>query len=146
MGFTSYFPKSFQHYKPRSHKVFGVICETGEKKYLLVRGKRSGKWSFPKGHMEGKESALECALRELYEETGVRLEGRTYASSVKLSRNTEGKNSEYFVFKIEHEIPASVNDRNEIIEVGWFSIEDMRNMPCNIDVSSFHMRSGMGAT
>ena len=138
----SYFPRSFQQYRPRSHKVFGVICETYDKKYLLVRGKRSGKWSFPKGHMEGKESALECALRELFEETGVRLNDRTYSGTIKLSRNSEGKNSEYFIFRIEQKIQASVNDSNEIVEVGWFSVDEMRRMYCNIDVTSFHMRDG----
>ena len=142
MGFTSYFPRSFQQYRPRWQKVFGVICETSNMKYLLVRGRSSKKWSFPKGHMEGKESALECALRELLEETGVSLNGKTYVDTVKLSRNSEGKNSEYFLFRVESEIIAVVNDMNEIIDVGWFSVDEMRYMYCNIDVTNFCMRNG----
>ena len=142
MLLRSDFPRSFQQYRPRSHKVFGIICSTEEKKYLLVRGRRANKWSFPKGHMEGRETALECAHRELWEETGIRLEGRIYSGTIKLSKNSDGKNSEYFVYTVAKEIPAIINDDNEIIDVGWFSIEEMRTMYCNIDVTSFRMRDG----
>ena len=138
----SYFPRSFQQYRPRSHKVFGIICSTDEKKYLLVQGKRSGKWSFPKGHMEGRETALECALRELWEETGILLNDRVYRGTVKLSKNKDAKNSEYFVYNVDTERTISIQDPNEIIGAGWFSIEEIRNMYCNIDVTNFHMRDG----
>ena len=143
MILTSQFPKSFQQYRPRSHKVFGIICYTRtEKKYLLVRGKRVGKWSFPKGHMEGRESALECALRELWEETGITLERRIHHGTIKLSKNSDGKNSEYFVYSVDCEMPITINDSNEIIDAGWFSIEEIKTMYCNIDVTNFHMRNG----
>ena len=92
--------------------------------------------------MEGRESALECALRELWEETGIRLDGRIYSGTIKLSRNIDGKNSEYFVYSIEKEIPVVIQDDNEIIDVGWFSIEEMRRMYCNLDVTNFHIRDG----
>ena len=91
MLLRSDFPRSFQQYRPRSHKVFGIICSTEEKKYLLVRGRRANKWSFPKGHMEGRETALECAHRELWEETGIRLEGRIYSGTIKLSKKYVAK-------------------------------------------------------
>ncbi len=34
---------------------------------------RSGHWTFPKGHPEGEESPLDAAMRELKEETALRL-------------------------------------------------------------------------
>lgn len=40
-------------------------------KYLLVR-QRKGQYGFPKGHMEGCETEHETALREIYEEVGLR--------------------------------------------------------------------------
>jgi len=138
----SNFPRCFQQYRPRSHKVFGVICGAPSKKFLLVKGRKARKWSFPKGHMEGTETALDCALRELWEETGIRLDGRTYSGTVKLSKNTDGKNSEYFVYNVESEIPARIHDSDEIIDAGWFTVEEMRTMYCNMDVTSFHMRGG----
>lgn len=47
----------------------------GEPHYLLVRAKDQpeGCHGFPKGHMEPGETEAETALREIYEETGVRV-------------------------------------------------------------------------
>lgn len=39
-------------------------------RYLLIHDSH-GNWGFPKGHVEGNESHLETAMRELREETGV---------------------------------------------------------------------------
>ncbi len=66
------FPTAFSSFRPRHQKVYGTICISNEGRVLLVRGRLSGKWSFPKGHMEPFESGNECALRELFEETGIR--------------------------------------------------------------------------
>ena len=38
---------------------------------------RQQKWSFPKGHIEEGETPLECAKREFYEETHVKLHDST---------------------------------------------------------------------
>jgi len=39
------------------------------------KGKESGAWTIPKGEFDEKEDALEAAIREFEEETGVRLTG-----------------------------------------------------------------------
>ena len=44
----------------------------GEKKEYLVLLQTNHCWSFPKGHMEKGETEQQTALRELYEETGLR--------------------------------------------------------------------------
>jgi 8-oxo-dGTP pyrophosphatase MutT (NUDIX family) len=50
----------------------GVIYrwEDGAARVLLIRD-RYQHWGFPKGHVEGEESAAEAALREVEEETGL---------------------------------------------------------------------------
>jgi len=40
---------------------------------LLLQNRRHGTWSFAKGHLEEGESLLAGALREVAEETGIRL-------------------------------------------------------------------------
>jgi 8-oxo-dGTP pyrophosphatase MutT (NUDIX family) len=50
--------------------VFTVI--NNEIRYLLIKS-RSGIYGFPKGHVEGREGEQETALREIFEETGVRV-------------------------------------------------------------------------
>ncbi len=45
--------------------------ESGEIRYVLVE-QRSGQYSFPKGHVEPGETEEQTALREIWEETGLR--------------------------------------------------------------------------
>lgn len=40
-------------------------------KYLLIK-QHQGHWGFPKGHIEKGEKHIDTAIRELYEETGIR--------------------------------------------------------------------------
>ena len=51
----------------------GVVCLRGDEVLLIRRGTppRLGEWSLPGGRIEGGERAIDAALRELREETGV---------------------------------------------------------------------------
>jgi 8-oxo-dGTP pyrophosphatase MutT (NUDIX family) len=51
-------------------------------KYLLLY-RRGGYWNFPKGHFEEGESAMETALRETFEETGIKREELAIAPNFK---------------------------------------------------------------
>lgn len=69
---------------PLKDYSFGIVPvrrENGRALYLLIQH-RAGHWSFPKGHAEPGETALETARRELREETGIAdvdvVEGRTF--------------------------------------------------------------------
>jgi bis(5'-nucleosidyl)-tetraphosphatase len=55
----------------REVKACGVLVLRGEpvESFLLMRHAR--RFDLPKGHMEPGETELECALRELAEETGI---------------------------------------------------------------------------
>lgn len=43
----------------------------GNIQILLIKHINSGHWSFPKGHVEGEESEIETAIREVMEETNI---------------------------------------------------------------------------
>lgn len=51
----------------------GVVCFRGDEVLLIRRGRppRQGQWSLPGGRIEPGERAVDAALRELREETGV---------------------------------------------------------------------------
>jgi len=125
------FPKSFSCYKPYNHKVYGTICITPYNTVLLVCGKKTGKWSFPKGHMKRGERYIECAVRETLEETGIDLADRKPVAYHKLSVG------EYFFFEVEEEIETGVVDTTEISEARWLCMEDLVKLPCNVDVNKF---------
>lgn len=54
----------------------GVVCLRGDAVLLVRRGRppRRGEWSLPGGRIEAGERAVDAALRELREETGVEAE------------------------------------------------------------------------
>jgi 8-oxo-dGTP pyrophosphatase MutT (NUDIX family) len=52
-------------------KSCGVLVIRGEpiREFLLMR--HADRWDLPKGHVDADESDVQCALRELLEETGI---------------------------------------------------------------------------
>ena len=131
------FPVAFQCYKPNTEKVYGTVCMSPQNRILLVRGRRSMKWSFPKGHKEPGESYLSCAVRETYEEAGLDL---CMYSPVSHQRLSVG---EYYFFEVE-EVCPTVGDHREIAEAKWMSLSEIREAPCNVDVNYFLLRMKRG--
>jgi len=132
MGYyvESKMPSAFQSYKPRFMKVFGTICVNSAGEVLLVRGKHSQKWSFPKGHCKNDETDIQCALRELREETGLVLEG-CYSSYHKL------RGAGYFVFAVDGQPETKIGDQWEIDEISWWPLACLPRLDSNVDVSIF---------
>jgi 8-oxo-dGTP pyrophosphatase MutT (NUDIX family) len=121
--------------RPRS--VYGSIIMSPGYRYLLVRGRKTGKWSFPKGHIEPNESPFTCAMRELYEETGVSLGTRKPVRE----RPARLKVGYYYGFEVEKEFRTEIRDTDEVTDVRWVTLDEMGMIPGNIDVSDFLRRN-----
>lgn len=65
------------------------------------------------------------------EETGIDLAGRRYIACHKLSVG------EYYFYELEHEEQPFVQDNNEVEDAGWFGIDEIQKMECNVDISHF---------
>lgn len=107
--------------------VFGCICVNSQGEVLLVHGRQSKKWSFPKGHVEAGEDGLTCAKREMLEETGITL------NSLPLFTHRL-KGGEYYIFSLDHEV-LEPRDNKEIDQIAWFPLNNLGNIVCNVDVS-----------
>lgn len=104
-----------------------ILYNMDTQKYLLVHGKKSMKWGFPKGHMEPGETEEETAHREFYEETGIYIRQP-------LINKIRFKNNIYFRLSIRtNELPtiASIPDKNEIEKAEWFSQDDLIRLNMN---------------
>lgn len=124
-------PTAFDSYMPLNHKVYGCICISENNKILLVKGRNSRKWSFPKGHRDRTDrSALDCALRELHEETGLRLH-KDYIGTKKY------RVAEYYIYSVPEEYRLFPIDDKEIEEAQWFCVDDIKDLNKNVDVSMF---------
>ena len=130
------FPRAFKSYVPRTHciksLVYGVILLNTFNEVALVRGRKSMKWSFPKGHGNYWENPFEAALRELEDETGINMKGVIPDDEIRFNSGT------YFVFIVSERIPLSPKDSNEIIESMWVSLSRISYLTTNKDLTSFY--------
>jgi len=123
-------PIAFKSYTSRSMKVYGAICVNPKGEVLLALGRKSNKWSFPKGHYKyGTESDIDCAKRELFEETGI-VAPENYVSYHKL------RGGAYFIFAIEDTQDIIIKDIREIVQAKWWPLTQLP-INSNIDVSIF---------
>jgi 8-oxo-dGTP pyrophosphatase MutT (NUDIX family) len=108
----------------------GVIAFKDDQCYL-IRNKESGEWGFPKGHLESGETARAAALRELFEEAGLRVEivgGFEEECTYFMHDKQSWKMATYFLGRsVAEEKPTTPE---EVDGYGWFSYEEaMRLLP-----------------
>ena len=97
--------------------------EQGRRKFLLIRNRRSAHWGFPKGHVEPGETNEQTAIREVFEETGLRI--KILPDFVKKSDYTiQGKiEKSVYIFLAKTEDVQYTLQEEEIEECGWFNYE-----------------------
>lgn len=119
---------------PRKHNTYGAILRinmtTGKKKYALVQGSYTGKWSFPKGHSNEGELPIECTLREVAEETGI----DKLPEPLEYIQIGYGN---YFIFNLDEQVSLIPRDTHEIMNTRWVTLDEMERMPLNADASLY---------
>lgn len=117
---------------PRPKIYGGILCtnQNGKKEYVLVQGRHTGKWSFPKGHSDEGESPMECTKREIWEETGI----EQLPDPVEYLKIGYGN---YYVFVLPSKYNLFPHDTNEIMKTAWVSMEEMKTMELNADVNQY---------
>lgn len=115
-------------------QVYGTIIVSPYGRVLLVQGRETGKWSFPKGHITEQDTQL-CAIRETFEETGIVL---PHVVRPRFTF-TAGK---YYLYYLDHEPSVKIGDSKEIMNYGWFNDQELKSgeLLCNVDVSVFIKR------
>ena len=98
-----------------------MVQESNEKYY--------GQWNFPAGHVDEGENIMEGAIREVKEETGcdVKLTGLLPIKTV-YQNDIPTLIVEFTAEIINENIKF---DKNEILDVKWIDIEDIKNMDKN---------------
>lgn len=105
----------------------GILEKDG--KFLLVQENQNickGKWNVPAGGLDENESLIEEAKREIYEETGCKVEITGILEIV--NEILEGVNVICFFFDtriIDEDIKI---DGDEISNVKWFTYEEILSM------------------
>lgn len=102
-----------------------------DNKVLMVKEAQKkcyGKWNFPAGHVDAGENIMDAAVREVFEETGCRIEltGVLPICVVRNNINDEPRLMIKFTADIIEE--NIVIDESEILDVQWIEIDKIKNM------------------
>ena len=106
-------------------KTYGarVILMCGEK-ILLVQPRRSQYWNFPGGGVKKNEQSEQGALRELYEETGIRIQNKDYILGTYLAQ-AEGKRDTVTIIVARAETELIPKLEIEIQNAQWFLVKEL---------------------
>ena len=125
------------------------IIDPATKRILLVKHKKNRRWTQPGGHIEGNETPEEAALREVYEETGlrVRLLGDRFPREddfirpLGIQKNRRTTNDGEMHMHIDIIYAAVPNDdkplvlnREESDDINWFTREELDQIDCFPDI------------
>ncbi len=94
----------------------------GNVEILLIKHVNSGHWSFPKGHVEGDETELETARREIKEETGLDvIIDQTFRETVSYSPKRDTQKVVVYFLALARNYDY-VPQEEEIAEIRWVDI------------------------
>lgn len=88
-----------------------------------------GYWSIFGGAIEPGETEAECAIRELYEETGVKIDNHQLIPS----KTIEHDRSTFTIFFARTHSMPKVFLNEEHLESGWFNLDVIESFPYLID-------------
>ena len=121
------------------------IINPEDKKILLIKHKKNRRWTQPGGHIEYDETPEDAALREAYEETGLRVKllgdhfprEEDYIRPLGIQKNRHS-NGETHVDIIYAAVPNHSTDevlnQEESDDIAWFSREELDHIDCFPDI------------
>ncbi|KAI6860567.1 DCP2-domain-containing protein [Hortaea werneckii] len=128
--------EEFLAYKVRVPVRGAILMDEACERVVLVKGwKKGSSWSFPRGKINKDERDLDCAVREVYEETGFDVRA---AGLVGQDDNQGDENVKYidvtmreqhmrlFVFRgVPLDTVFEPQTRKEISKIAWYNVKDL---------------------
>lgn len=118
--------------QPPPVQAAGALCwkmQDGEVRVLILRRTRDGDVSLPKGKAEPGELLPHTAVREVEEETGLRVKLGAPLGRIQYTLpGGRGKTVDYWAAKVRHKHSSlkSFSPNDEIASVEWVSVEEAR--------------------
>lgn len=109
----------------KTYKAGAFIFDPVTQRVLLVRSKNDV-WGCPKGTIDNGETALECAIREVHEETGLDISRKKFEKITYLSKAT------YFYMELPYcEVHIQTHEdeeKNDAVGITWINIDCLCEM------------------
>lgn len=106
------------------------------KNFLMVNHKKLGKWVQPGGHIELNEDPEEASLREVFEETGIKVKligkryprEEDYITPIVIQKNVVKENHihidfVYLAYPLENQVEVQNIEETDGLE--WFTLEEI---------------------
>ncbi|XXG96576.1 hypothetical protein Hte_002862 [Hypoxylon texense] len=123
--------EEFMQYKTRVPVRGAVMLNDDMDAAVLVRGyKKGASWSFPRGKINKDEDDLDCAIREVYEETGYDLREAGLVERNEpvhpLEVTMHDQQVRLYVFRgIPEDTVFETRTRKEIGAIRWYKVSDL---------------------
>ncbi|KZZ93626.1 mRNA decapping protein 2, Box A [Ascosphaera apis ARSEF 7405] len=121
----------FMAYKTRVPVRGAILLNEEMDKCVLVKGyKKNANWSFPRGKINKDEADLDCAIREVYEETGfdIREAGlltdKTEDEYIEIPMREQNMRL-YVIRGVSMDTHFEPRTRKEISRIEWYKISDL---------------------
>lgn len=107
-------------YSNKERQKAGIAIYDKKKNKLLLVQSRGHLWGIPKGTKKKDESIIDCAIREVYEETGLQIHKEQLSKYIKVHNKAI-----YYIIELDE---CKVRIRNDIIDndvngIGWFKLD-----------------------
>lgn len=105
-----------------------IVVAKKEKNLKALLLNNDGEWVFPKGHLEANETELDAAIRELYEESNVKVNAQESIGQVDeykfyFSGENAVKVIKVFAFIINDEREITYNKNEGFIDGKWVEVD-----------------------
>ncbi|KAK5060026.1 hypothetical protein LTR84_009910 [Exophiala bonariae] len=121
----------FLAYKSRVPVRGAIMLNENMDEVVLVKGwKKSANWSFPRGKINKDENDLDCAVREVYEETGFDIRAAGLVKDEKDMKYIEvtmrEQHMRLYVFRgVPKNTYFEPKTRKEISKIEWYKLTDL---------------------
>ena len=122
-----------RRYPSRPIVGVGVVILDADKVLLIKRGKppRAGTWSLPGGAQESGETLKEAAIREIYEETNLKVEIIGLIDIVDSIRRDKKGDAEYHYTLIDFAARVTggaLRAGDDAIDTRWFTLQEIKKL------------------
>lgn len=123
--------ENFLAYKTRVPVRGAIMLNQDMTHAVLVKGwKKGAKWSFPRGKINKEETDLDCAVREVWEETGYDLRAANLVlSEEKMKHITVTMREQSMMLYVFRGVPMDTyfepRTRKEISKIDWYKLTDL---------------------
>ena len=122
----------FLAYKTRVPVRGAILLNEEMDSVLLVKGwKKGANWSFPRGKINKNESDLDCAIREVYEETGFDIKAAGAVAGQGddqkfIEITMREQHMRLYVFRgVPMDFEFAPRTRKEISKIQWYKLSDL---------------------